>query len=865
MNRKSLLYIPIVLLFAFAASALALHYANIGNIQARFSREARLPFGYINARAYSITPPAEAAGIRQGDRIEVINGREIGTDDTVLMEELRAMEAGRPLSLTMSRPAADGARERYKTSVLPEVVKKDLAFYAGAVVNFLFVYVLPTLCILLAFWVLFVRPSDPLAWILLMVLLGLAGLSLEMYWNAATLVGAFQKIFFAGWALGMLLFGIYFPERWSVDVKFPWLKWFFIIPLGFQILLTLFGILRANTAIDLFQFLGPLPSFYGSFGWAVNMVAISLFFTALSHKASTTKNPDARRRLFVMLYGTSLAITPSFFIVIYRIITGAQGNFTEIVPFWIALFALLLMLLFPITMAYVIVVYRAMDVRVVVRQGLQYGLAKGGIRVIQLLLLFGIGLLVWWSINNYGFNIATQFAFIVGGVALVPLVDMAAKPLRGWIDRRFFREAYDAEQILAELSEDVRTMVETKPLLETVASRISESLHVPQVALLLKDGARYRPAHAIGFDTPPAVAIADDSRAIRKLSENRHIVVKDDMTEITSVPTVSLDEREQLRELNTQVLLPVAANNGLSGIISLSPKRSEEPYTASDLRLLRSVATQTGFALENSRLTEAVAREAAQRERLNAEVDIAREVQERLFPQELPKVKGLDYFGSCRPALGVGGDYYDFLELPHGKFGIAIGDVSGKGIGAALMMAGLQASLRGQALHSGDDLATLMSHVNSLLYEASTTNRYATFFYAQYDPKTEMLNYVNAGHNPPFLLRTGGADLEVIRLETGGPVVGMLPSFLARYEQGEVSLQPGDVLVGFTDGISESMNPQEEEWGEDEMLEELKSLTGEPADEIARVTVEAADRFAAGAKQHDDMTMIVVRVIPEAA
>lgn len=377
---------------------------------------------------------------------------------------------------------------------------------------------------------------------------------------------------------------------------------------------------------------------------------------------------------------------------------------------------------------------------------------------------------------------------------------------------------------------------------------------------MLKNSSEFKPAYSIGFDTPPVVALGDDSRAIRKLKDNRHIVLYDDMTEVTSVPTVSLDEREQLRELNSQILLPVNAKKELSGIISLSPKRSEEPYTPTDLRLLRSVAAQTGLALENSRLTEAVAKEAAQKERLNAELEIAREVQERLFPQELPKVEGLDYFGACRPALGVGGDYYDFLELPGGKFGIAIGDVSGKGIGASLMMASLQASLRGQAIHSGDDLASLMTHVNTLVYEASTTNRYATFFYAQYDPKSRNLSYVNAGHNPPFLLRPNGDEIDVIKLEVGGAVVGMLPSMLARYEQGEVQLEKGDMLVGFTDGISESMNPAEEEWNEEALLEELKGLVSKPSEAVLQIIVAAADRFADGAKQHDDMTMIVVKV-----
>lgn len=177
------------------------------------------------------------------------------------------------------------------------------------------------------------------------------------------------------------------------------------------------------------------------------------------------------------------------------------------------------------------------------------------------------------------------------------------------------------------------------------------------------------------------------------------------------------------------------------------------------------------------------------------------------------------------------------------------------------MMASLQASLRGQAIHSGDDIAGLMTHVNTLVYDASTTNRYATFFYAQYDPSNRNLSYVNAGHNPPFLLRHSGGDVEVIKLEVGGAVVGMLPSMIVHYDQGDIQLKIGDMLVGFTDGISEAMNPKEEEWGEDALLEELKTLDGKLSEEILLHIVAAADKFADGAKQHDDMTMIVVRVV----
>jgi len=290
-------------------------------------------------------------------------------------------------------------------------------------------------------------------------------------------------------------------------------------------------------------------------------------------------------------------------------------------------------------------------------------------------------------------------------------------------------------------------------------------------------------------------------------------------------------------------------------LLSLGPKRSEEPYSKADLRLLGSVATQAGLALENSRLAAEVAAEIAQRERMNRELEIAREVQERLFPQDLPQFPGIDYAGACRPALGVGGDYYDFIQLSETEIGVAIGDVSGKGIPAALLMASLRASLRGQTIRREGDLALLMANVNKLLYEGSTSNRYATFFYAEYNAISRSLTYVNAGHNPPLIFRK---DHPVMRLETGGPVVGLLPSFA--YTQAGVELQPGDVLVAFTDGISEAMNASDQEWGEDQLIECVWRVEGCDARQTIAQILAGADAFAAGAKQHDDMTIIVLKV-----
>ena len=270
-------------------------------------------------------------------------------------------------------------------------------------------------------------------------------------------------------------------------------------------------------------------------------------------------------------------------------------------------------------------------------------------------------------------------------------------------------------------------------------------------------------------------------------------------------------------------------------------------------------AAQTALALEVARLTTVIGREMAERERLRRELEIAREVQEHLFPQRLPSVAGLDYCGRCRPAQQVGGDYYDFLELPEGRLGIAIGDVSGKGIGAALMMASLEASLRGQA-SGGHDLAELMKRVNGLLYEASPTNSYASLFYAEYDPGNRSFSYVNAGHNSPLIVRKSAADCQVFRLETGGPVIGLVQQY---YQQDSVSLEAGDLVVLFTDGVSEAMNARNEEWGEDRLIEVAKTWHRLPALEVMTRILSAVEAFAAGAPQYDDMTLVVLRILTE--
>jgi serine phosphatase RsbU (regulator of sigma subunit)/dihydrofolate reductase len=285
-----------------------------------------------------------------------------------------------------------------------------------------------------------------------------------------------------------------------------------------------------------------------------------------------------------------------------------------------------------------------------------------------------------------------------------------------------------------------------------------------------------------------------------------------------------------------------------------------------------SKALPSGILVNIYKLIPTLAEEALSRARLEREIEIAREVQERLFPQTFPAIAGIDMAAHCRPAHAVGGDYYDLISIRDGsraeaedaggehdgQLGIAIGDISGKGISAALLMASLHASLRSQTLRGGGDLSVKMANINRLLYDASGSNRYATFFYAELDCNSRALHYVNGGHNPPVILRKQGGGWHVFCLEDGGPAIGLLTG--AVYQPQTFPLQAGDVLLAFTDGISEAMNPNDEEWGEDRMIAEAKAHADLPAAELLQRLFRAADAFADGTPQHDDMTLVVLRL-----
>jgi sigma-B regulation protein RsbU (phosphoserine phosphatase) len=262
---------------------------------------------------------------------------------------------------------------------------------------------------------------------------------------------------------------------------------------------------------------------------------------------------------------------------------------------------------------------------------------------------------------------------------------------------------------------------------------------------------------------------------------------------------------------------------------------------------------------------ERLLKESLEKTRLEGELEIAREVQHQLFPRTAPQVAGLQIHGVCKPARVVSGDYYDFLELGADRLGLVLGDISGKGISAALLMAAIQSSLHaqfynGHSPHGAGDLvpistAEVVGRLNRQLYASTPREKYATFFYAVYDGSCRRLTYTTAGHPPPILLRRGSVE----RLAAGGTVVGLFAT--AKYDQAVVQLEPGDLLLAYTDGITEPENSYGEEFGEERLLEVLRRAAHAPPETLVEEIYRSVSEWTGSPELQDDMTLLAAKAV----
>jgi serine phosphatase RsbU (regulator of sigma subunit) len=304
-----------------------------------------------------------------------------------------------------------------------------------------------------------------------------------------------------------------------------------------------------------------------------------------------------------------------------------------------------------------------------------------------------------------------------------------------------------------------------------------------------------------------------------------------------------------LQGVRSVLAVPLGVGANVFGIIYADSPLSDNRFSEDHLKVLTTLASVAAIRVENARLTE----EQMERERLEREQQVASEIQQRFLPAAAPVVDGYELQGISFPCYEIGGDYYDFIQRDDGKLIVALGDVSGKGTAAALLMSSLHAAVHAQA-DAHDSIVKTIAAVNRYLVESIPPNRFVTLFYAELDPKNGSLTFLNAGHNPPLIVHTGGT---MEQLASGGLPLGIMSD--AEFREGHTKLHAGDVLVIYSDGVSEAVNPNGEEFGPTRLYETVARNIDASAGGIRDRIESALTKFCQGTPAADDITLVICK------
>lgn len=305
-----------------------------------------------------------------------------------------------------------------------------------------------------------------------------------------------------------------------------------------------------------------------------------------------------------------------------------------------------------------------------------------------------------------------------------------------------------------------------------------------------------------------------------------------------------------------ELMIPTIIKNEINNLICIGKKLNNTCYTDEDIEFLESIVNLSLISIQNTELF----REYLEKQKIENELKIAREIQLALLPGELPEITGYDIAGVNLPALQVGGDYYDMIKLTDTKTALVIADVSGKGTPASLLMANIQSAVHSYLklyLEISFDLAKVTEKINELIYENTSSDKFITFFWGILDSEKNTFEYINAGHNPPYLLKEGG---EILQLTEGGFMIGIL-DFGVTYEVGKVEIEKNDVLAFYTDGVTEAMNTAGDEFGDKRLTDVMKLYKDSSSSEILEEIKNSIVNFSRNTAQYDDITLIVLKKI----
>ena len=673
------------------------------------------------------------------------------------------------------------------------------------------------------------------------------------FWGAiiSQNIGAFARFLLPA---VFLLFFLVFPEKKHFLTRHHYLfPLLLLIPFMFYCQYTLS------------QFFGSKGAHIGPTVWVI----LGLYFVgglaALLHGYFSYSDPLLKERVRILTVGTLAAVVPFlvFKIGLEELTANAQLAHLGVVP----------LLAIPTCFGYCIARYRIMQIDLLLRRSLVYSLLTGFVMLAYLALVF-------WVCGVVLDIIGTVSRLVSVGVTLA--LAALAWPLRvriqRAIDRRFFRSRDRVAEVLEHFSKTIPRLIKRDVLLRSVGGRLCEVLEVPQVSFLAPSedeenlSWEYSRRIAVAFpDTNPGVTTVAArcphefslAATVRKTMHRgepfwvdadaaREVTRRQAITREQAELAERLSEQRLLADMGVTLLVPMATGDRLVGLMAMPAKPDGEAYQLYEIRLLTIVAGQVALQLENSRLYE----EEVTKQKLEEEMAMARDIQSRLLPGTLPTLKGIDIAAENLSSKQVSGDYYDMIEMDDGQLALVIADVSGKGMPASLLASNLQAALRA-VCNSWTGPGLILDRINKQLHASTDPQHFATLFLAIFDPQSNRLRYCSGGHNAPVIVRCDGC---IELLEEGGLPLGAFE--FGDYPEGEATLQAGDLLFMYTDGVTEARDDDlDEQYGEERLNELLKRHRELPVQDIIEKVHEELKVFSGRLDADDDITVVGLKVV----
>ncbi len=650
-----------------------------------------------------------------------------------------------------------------------------------------------------------------------------------------------------------LQFFLLFPEKKRYLTRHPFLSpLVYLLPVMFYMRFTM----------D--QFFGDRGARLDAVTWMILGCFYVAGMVALLHSYLSYRDPLLRERVRILTWGTLVAVLP---FLVFKIGLEEITEHSEL-----AQFGVIPLVAIPVSFGYCVARYQVMQIDFLVKRSLLYSVLRA------VLLAAFLGAVLWLGEQVLSLA-AWDNPLVAVGVTLgiAALLWPARNHLQRLLENRFYRSRANLAVLLEQFSREIPRLIQRQALLDHVGSGLQDALDLPGIWMYLAHRSEGEPAWRLAWQSDPSGPGAVRARempaevplaATMKVIHERREPFWIDRTAALPLEGHQAITREQaelaarqweqrlLAEAGVELLVPMATGDRVVGLLVLPARQGGESYQLHEMQLLTIVAGQAAMQLENTRLYE----EEVAKQKLEEEMTLARAIQSRLLPGTLPVFTGIEIDAVNLSSKLVSGDYYDMISRSDGQLAIAIADVSGKGMPASLLASNLQAALRAQC-DICDKPGLILERINRQLHAATDPMHFATLFLAFFDPRTRRILYSSGGHNAPLVLR---ADGTIEALVEGGLPLGAFD--FGSYEEGEITLEQGDLFFLYTDGLTETKSPdQEDEFGEERLngfLREHSALTVNAL--IAELDTEL-QRFRGRREAEDDITLIGLRIAAAAA